>query len=89
MGPATGPVERGDTVKRALILLLVVSLLLLALAVPALAGPPGHGEKAFGKGITFHCGMPYGQLVKASPHDFPPSGARAFAEVLAAHCLTD
>jgi hypothetical protein len=65
----------------------------IAMATSAIAGPPGHGEKAFGKGINYHCDASYGQLVSAaiqSDHIDKASGARAFATSpngLALHCL--
>ena len=86
--------------KRTLGITLAVAFAIGAISAPALAGPPGHGEKAFGAGIIYHCGASYGQLVsagkaaaRAGEHpDFTPSGARAFATgpLFAAHgCIED
>jgi hypothetical protein len=78
--------------KRTLIIVLILALLVLVLAVPAFAYPADwSGGKAYGKGIKYHCGASYGQLVKQSPHEFPPIGAKKFAnpEILFAHCPLD
>ena len=62
--------------------------LLAATATTALAGPPGHGESKFGKGVQAHCGAPFGQLVKASKglegHRPVRGGAKAFIMAMAA-----
>lgn len=76
---------------RSLIVLLMVVLLVVVLAVPALAYPQdwnGNG-KAYGAGIKAHCPGSYGQLVKASPHDFPPTGAKNFvvSGAIESHCF--
>jgi hypothetical protein len=69
--------------KRTLGIALAAAFAISAVSAPALAGPPEHGEKAFGAGITYHCGATYGELVSAairSGHiDGPVGGARAFA----------
>jgi hypothetical protein len=63
-----------------------------ALAAPAAAAQPGHGEMAFGAGIKYHCGVSYGQLVSAarqSDHiSGGVSGAKGFATgpYFLAHC---
>ena len=81
--------------KRTLGIALAAAFAISAVSAPALAGPPGHGEKAFGAGIKYHCGASYGQLVSAarkSGHiSGPVSGARAFATgpLFAPHCLPE
>lgn len=79
--------------KKTLGIAAATALAIGALAAPAAAGQPGHGEMAFGAGIKYHCEMSYGQLVstaRASGHiDGPVSGAKNFVTsgLLAAHCI--
>ena len=70
--------------RRSIVVLAMTIVFVLAMASAALAGPPAHGESKFGKGIIAHCGMPYGQLVKDSPHG-SASGAKAFITFMAAN----
>lgn len=81
--------------KKTLGIVAASALAVAAFAAPVAAGQPAHGESAFGAGIKYHCGAPYGQLVSAarqSGHiDGPVSGAKGFATgpLFAPHCLTD
>lgn len=69
--------------KKTLAVALSAAFAIAAISAPALAGPPEHGEKAFGAGIKFHCGASYGQLVAAAKDaghvSGAVSGAKAFA----------
>jgi hypothetical protein len=81
--------------KRTLGITLAVAFAIGTIAAPAVAGPPGHGEKAFGAGIKVHCGASYGELVSAAKQgghvSGPVSGARAFATgpLFGPHCLPE
>jgi hypothetical protein len=68
--------------RRSIVVLAMTIVFVLAMASAALAGPPEHGQGKFGKGIIAHCGMPYGQFVKDSPHE-SASGAKAFIITMA------
>ena len=68
--------------RRSIVVLAMTIVFVLAMASAALAGPPAHGQSKFGKGVIAHCGMPYGQFVKQSPHD-SASGAKAFIITMA------
>ena len=60
--------------KKTLGIAAATALAIGALAAPAMAGQPAHGEMAFGAGIKYHCGASYGQLVSAAravrPHQW-------------------
>ena len=79
--------------RRSIVVLAMAVVFVLAMTAAALA-VPAQG-KQLGKGINYHCGTSYGQLVKeakALGHvTGPVSGVKSFVEgedgLFAAHCL--
>jgi hypothetical protein len=69
--------------RRPILVLAMAIVFVLAVASSALA-TNDHPRAAYGKGVIVHCGTPYGQFVKASPHD-SASGAKAFILTMAAN----
>ena len=62
--------------RRTVIATAAAAALLAATASAAVAFPEnGNG---YGKGVIYHCGMPYGQLVKQAPAGHKIVGAKAF-----------
>lgn len=85
--------------RRAIFVLAMAIVLVLAMSTAALAGNnKDHGTYAFGKGINAHCSLTYGEKVtygslvsaaKQSGHvEGAVSGAKKFAqsELFLAHC---
>ena len=64
--------------RRSIVVLAMAVVFVLAMASAALA----HPKAGFGQGVQYHCGAPYGQLVKQAvqdgPHGGPFVGAKAF-----------
>jgi hypothetical protein len=67
---------------RRTILATTAAVALLATTASAAVAFADNG-KAYGKGVQFHCGAPYGQLVKLAPAGHPVTGAKYFMEEVA------
>ena len=69
---------------RRTILATAAAVALLAATASAAMALPENGL-GYGKGVTFHCGAPYGQLVKMAPAGHPVTGVKYFMDNVAAY----